>query len=50
MKFAVDGRMNDHPQHPLVPKTSPVYGYISDVKTGKLADVDGAKALGAVGK
>jgi carbonic anhydrase len=36
--------------HPLVPKTIPVYGYIFDVKTGKLAEVEGAKALGAVGK
>jgi carbonic anhydrase len=37
-------------KHPLVPKTIPVYGYIFDVKTGKLLEVDGAKALGAVGK
>lgn len=36
--------------HPLVPKTIPVYGYIFDVKTGKLTEVEGAKALGAVGK
>jgi carbonic anhydrase len=36
--------------HPLIPKTIPVYGYIFDVKTGKLAEVEGAKALGAVGK
>jgi carbonic anhydrase len=36
--------------HPLVPKTIPVYGYIFDVKSGKIAEVEGAKALGAVGK
>ena len=36
--------------HPLVPKTIPVYGYIFDVKTGKLVEVEGAKALGAAGK
>jgi carbonic anhydrase len=36
--------------HPLVPKTIPVYGYIFDVKSGKIAEVEGAKALGAAGK
>jgi carbonic anhydrase len=36
--------------HPLVPKTIPVYGYIFDVKSGKIVEVEGAKALGAVGK
>jgi carbonic anhydrase len=36
--------------HPLVPKTIPVYGYIFDVKSGKLVEVEGAKALGAAGK
>ena len=33
--------------HPLIPKTIPVYGYIYDVKSGKLIEVEGAKALGA---
>ena len=33
--------------HPLVPKSIPVYGYIYDVKSGKLIEVEGAKALGA---
>lgn len=33
--------------HPLVPKSIPVYGYIYDVRTGKLVEVDGARALGA---
>jgi carbonic anhydrase len=32
--------------HPLVPKSIPVYGYIYDVKSGKLVEVEGAKALG----
>jgi carbonic anhydrase len=36
--------------HPLVPKAIPVYGYIFDVKSGVLVEVEGAKALGAVGK
>ena len=35
--------------HPLIPKTIPVHGYIYDVKTGRLAEVEGAKALGAAG-
>jgi carbonic anhydrase len=35
--------------HPLIPKTIPVHGYIYDVKTGKLVEVEGAKALGAAG-
>ncbi|HXX20531.1 MAG TPA: carbonic anhydrase [Candidatus Acidoferrum sp.] len=33
--------------HPLIPRTIPVYGYIYDVKSGKLTEVEGAKALGA---
>lgn len=33
--------------HPLVPKSIPVHGYIYDVKSGKLLEVEGAKALGA---
>jgi carbonic anhydrase len=33
--------------HPLVPKRIPVHGYIYDVKTGKLIEVEGAKAAGA---
>jgi carbonic anhydrase len=33
--------------HPLVPKSIPVYGYIYDVKTGKLVEVEGASAAGA---
>jgi carbonic anhydrase len=34
--------------HPLIPRSIPVYGYIYDVKSGKLLEVEGARALGAV--
>jgi carbonic anhydrase len=33
--------------HPLVPNSIPVYGYVYDVRSGKLLEVEGAKALGA---
>jgi carbonic anhydrase len=33
--------------HPLVPKSIPVHGYIYDVHTGKLVEVEEARALGA---
>jgi len=33
--------------HPLVPKSIPVYGYIYDVHSGRLLEVDGARAAGA---
>jgi len=33
--------------HPLIPNSIPVHGYIYDVKSGKLGEVEGAKALGA---
>ena len=32
--------------HPLVPKTIPVYGYIFDVKTGRLVEVEEATRAG----
>ena len=35
--------------HPLVPKTIPVHAFIFDVKTGKLVEVEEAKALEAAG-
>ena len=35
-------------RHPLVPKTIPVYGYIYDVKTGKLIEVEEATRAGRV--
>ncbi|HEY9627045.1 MAG TPA: carbonic anhydrase [Coleofasciculaceae cyanobacterium] len=34
--------------HPLVPLTIPIYGFIYDVKTGKLIEVPEATAVGAV--
>lgn len=33
--------------HPLVPKSIAIYGYIYDVKTGKLVEVPAATAVGA---
>ena len=33
-------------RHPLVPKSIPIYGYIYDVKTGRLDEVAGAHAAG----
>ncbi len=33
--------------HPLVPKSIPVYGYIYDVKTGRLLEVESATKAGA---
>lgn len=35
-------------QHPLVPKNIPIYGYIYDVTTGKLQEVEQATKAGAV--
>src|SRR5436190_20607453 len=35
-------------QHPLVPKSIPVYGYVYDVKTGKLVEVEEATRAGRV--
>lgn len=32
--------------HPLVPKDIPIYGYIYDVKTGKLKEVEAATEIG----
>jgi carbonic anhydrase len=34
-------------KHPLVPSSIPVYGYLYDVRSGKLLEVEGATALGA---
>ncbi len=35
--------------HPLVPREIPVYGFIYDVASGKLIEVEGARAAGAAG-
>jgi len=34
--------------HPLIPKSIPIYGYIYDVRTGKLEEVPEATAAGKV--
>lgn len=33
-------------QHPLVPKAIPIYGYVYDVKTGRLEEIPAASAAG----
>jgi carbonic anhydrase len=33
--------------HPLVPAGIPVYGYVYDVRSGRLIEVDEATAVGA---
>jgi len=33
--------------HPLVPKSIPIHGFIYDVRSGKLIEVEGASSLGA---
>jgi carbonic anhydrase len=35
--------------HPLVPKSIPVYGYIYDVSSGKLVEVEGARSAASAG-
>ena len=35
-------------QHPLVPKNIPIYGYVYDVKTGKLVEIEEATRAGRV--
>jgi carbonic anhydrase len=32
--------------HPLVPHSIPIYGYVYDVTSGKLIEVEGAKQIG----
>jgi len=34
-------------QHPLVPKSIAVYGFVYDVRSGRLTEVEGAKSAGA---
>ncbi|MFL5500197.1 MAG: beta-class carbonic anhydrase [Gemmatimonadaceae bacterium] len=36
-------------RHPLVPKSIPIYGYIYDVKTGKLVEIEDATRAGRAG-
>jgi carbonic anhydrase len=35
--------------HPLVPKSIPVYGFIYEVQSGRLLEVEAAKSAGAAG-
>jgi len=35
--------------HPLVPKSIPVYGYLYEVKTGKLREIGEATTAGRAG-
>ena len=35
-------------EHPLVPRSLPIYGYMYDVKTGRLNEVAEASAAGRV--
>jgi carbonic anhydrase len=35
--------------HPLVPLAIPIYGYIYDVKSGQLIEVEAATKAGATG-
>ena len=39
-------RRDADPQHPLVPGRIPIYGYLYDVKTGKLNEIPAATAAG----
>jgi len=32
--------------HPLIPRSIPIHGYIYDVRTGRLEEVSGATAAG----
>jgi carbonic anhydrase len=36
-------------RHPLVPKSIAVYGFLYDVRSGRLVEVEGAKSAGATG-
>jgi carbonic anhydrase len=46
MQAVVDD-INRLRNHPLIPKSIPIYGYVYDVTTGALIEVEGAKKAGA---
>ena len=46
MQAVVDD-VNRLRNHPLIPKSIPIYGYVYDVATGELIEVEGAKKAGA---
>jgi carbonic anhydrase len=46
-KQAVVDDVNRLRNHPLIPSSIPIYGYVYDVTTGQLMEVEGAKKAGA---
>jgi carbonic anhydrase len=49
MQAVVDD-VNRLRNHPLIPKSIPIYGYVYDVISGELIEVEGAKKAGAAQK
>ena len=47
---AVIDDVNRLRNHPLVPRSIPIYGYVYNVTTGELVEVEGAKKAGAAAK
>jgi carbonic anhydrase len=45
---AVIDDVNRLRNHPLIPRSIPIYGYVYNVTTGELVEVEGAKKAGAV--
>jgi carbonic anhydrase len=46
MQAVVDD-VNRLRNHPLIPKSIPIYGYVYDVTSGQLIEVEGARKAGA---
>jgi carbonic anhydrase len=44
---AVIDDVNRLRNHPLIPRSIPIYGYVYNVTTGELVEVEGAKKAGA---
>ncbi len=47
---AVIDDVNRLRNHPLIPRSIPIYGYVFNVTTGELVEVEGAKKAGAASK
>jgi carbonic anhydrase len=47
---AVIDDVNRLRNHPLIPRSIPIYGYVYNVTTGELVEVEGAKKAGAAAK
>ena len=47
---AVIDDVNRLRNHPLIPRSIPIYGYVYNVTTGELVEVEGAKKAGAASK